>query len=221
MRAIFGLFLLALLPACGDDDDGGGDEQAGGASSSPLSNLFKGFGSTGSGDPAASPTGASEDAGVGPGTPDDLDAGADTPPPPMGGAPAESGDYCALLCERVFECLPAGCPNFTRLTEPEVDALVNGCRQECAGITREVYEQYTSYACEDIAREIRRTVPDVEAYCSLVPVSDAECEVFCTHVRECGWPATDEQCESSCVYADGVHCILENGCRFAACQQPR
>ncbi len=213
--ALFGASLL--LAACGDDGDGG-DAAGGSSTDSPLSGLLSGFGTPG----ASNPTGPAADAGAGGGagtgtggTEAASDAGIVTPE-----VPAEPvTDNCSRVCARIAECLPEGCPNFDRLPDDAQNETVADCESKCDDVSDEYVDAVRRLSCAQVTEELLKA-PDVAAFCALVPATEDVCDQFCDLITECTPAFPRESCALACLYAaDGVACVVENGCDSGACAQ--
>ena len=206
-RTLILLVATTGLWACGTGGDDGGSG-GGSGSSSGLAGLLKGFGK------AANGTGGEGGSGGGPiGTDGGLPVGGGS------GGGASSSD-CSTICARVMQCIPeGGCPNFGRLPDAQMNEVIAACVPACQqGLTDEALAEVNAATCTEIYQEISAGEPEVQAFCALEPASDADCSAFCQQLSMCGGEVTNELCQLTCLYGDGVRCILQNGtCNAPEC----
>lgn len=204
-RVLILLVATTGLWACGTSGDDGGT--GGGTGSSGLAGLLKGFGK------AANGSGGEGGSGGGPiGTDGGLPSGGS-------GGGANTAD-CQAICQRVMQCIPeGGCPNFARLPDAQMNEVIAACVPACQqGLTDEALAEVNAATCTEIYQEISSGEPEVQAFCALEPASDADCSTFCQQLSMCGGEVTDELCRLTCLYGDGVRCILQNGtCNAPEC----
>lgn len=114
-----------------------------------------------------------------------------------------------------------GCSNFARLPAAQKTQVMDQCVPACQqGLTGDALAQVNAASCADIYQEISAGEAEVRAFCELEPASAPDCTRFCGQLRECGSDLSDELCELTCLYGEGVRCILQNGtCNAPECRQ--